>query len=86
MLVTGFASTHFVKYSTVTIAKVYFPCAGVSLPMMSMPHRCRGQDVVINYGCAGALERWENFGQASQVYTCLAANAWAPVWPSQIPA
>jgi hypothetical protein len=29
---------------------------------MSMPHRCRGQDGVINCeGFAGDLEHWDNF-------------------------
>jgi hypothetical protein len=42
--VTDFASTHLVKYSTKTMAKVQFPCAGVSLPTMSMLHLCSGQD------------------------------------------
>jgi hypothetical protein len=62
MLVMGFASTHFMKYSTATMAKVYLPYAWVSLPTMSMPHRCNGRDGVINCeGCAKALERCENF-------------------------
>jgi hypothetical protein len=61
-LVMGFTSTHLVKYSTATMAKVWFPWAGVSFPMMSMPHHCRGQDRAINYeGCAGDLEWWEFF-------------------------
>jgi hypothetical protein len=46
MFVTGFASIHLVK----------FPCADVSFPTLSIPHRCRSHDGAINYeGCAGAL-------------------------------
>jgi hypothetical protein len=56
LFITDFASTDLVKYSTAAMVKVQFPCAGVSLPMMSMPHRCRGQDGAINYkGCMGAM-------------------------------
>jgi hypothetical protein len=62
MLVTGFTATHLVKYSTMTVTKVKFPCASVSLPTMLMPHRCMGQDGTISCeGCAGVLERCENF-------------------------
>jgi hypothetical protein len=74
--VTGFTSTHFVKYSMTIIAKLYFPCAGVNLPTMLMPHRWRGQDRAINCtGCAGAFDRRENFWQVSHAETSFAVSS-----------
>jgi hypothetical protein len=51
------------------------PCTGVNLPMMSMPHRWRGHNGVINCkGYAGAFDLWENFWQASHVETNFATS------------
>jgi hypothetical protein len=62
MFVIGFASTHLVKYSTATIAKVKLSCAGVNLLTMSMPHRCWGQDGTISYtSCARTFDLHDNF-------------------------
>jgi hypothetical protein len=48
--------------------------AGVSLPMISMPHCYRGHDGAINCeGCTGALQRWEIFDKLHmllQIWLC----------------
>jgi hypothetical protein len=44
ILTRGFASIHFVKYSTATTTNLYLPCAIVRGPTMSMPHLCNGHD------------------------------------------